>query len=229
MGRSKKFVTKKSTLTKKQKSEVRKIAHAAIDSQDEDKQFVYTAENQQLYHNKPFYAANFLSDIQQGTASGDQSNTGIGEQTIRDGDRIRLKNINIRLWLSNKKDRPNVIYKGVMFWYPIGLQPSDDRVYKTQSNKMLDRYNNKVIKIIDSFILKSTYNYSVCDPSLEKSYLATFNKSYKNKLITYDNNGKIPKGWEIGFAIATYDVYGTLQTDNIASFAYQSVLTFEDA
>lgn len=220
---------KKSALTKKQKSEVRKIANKMIDAQEEDKQFVFTKENEQLFHNKPDYVFNFLGDIQQGVQSGDQSAAGTGEQTIRDGDRIRLKNINIRFWLSNKDDRPNCMYKGVLFWYPVGLSPSDARVYKTQTNKMLDRYNNKVIKVIDQFIVKSTNNYAVDANNHEKSYLASLNKSYKNKLITYDNNGKIPKGWELGFAIVCYDAYGTLQTDNIASYAYQSLVTFEDA
>lgn len=220
---------KKSALTKKQKSEVRKIANKMIDAQEEDKSFVFTKENNQLYHNKPVYVENFLGDIQQGTQSGDQSTGGTGEQTIRDGDRIRLKNINIRFWLSNKDDRPNCMYKGVLFWYPIGLSPNDARVYKTQTNKMLDRYNNKVIKVIDQFIVKSTNNYAVDANNHEKSYLATLNKSYKNKLITYDANGKIPKGWELGFALVCYDAFGTLQTDNISSFAYQSLVTFEDA
>lgn len=121
------------------------------------------------------------------------------------------------------------MYKGILYWYPVGLIPNDQRVFKTQTNKMLDRYNDKVIKIIDTFIVKSTNNYAVDANNHEHSYLATLNKSYKNKLISYDNNGKITKGWELGFAVVCYDAYGTLQTDNIASLAYQSLLTFEDA
>ncbi len=155
-----KFKSKKSTLTKQQKKEVRKIANKMIDAQEEDKAIVYTRENIQLIHNKPDYALNFLGDIQQGTATGDQSNTGIGEKIIRDGDRIRLKNINIRFWLSNKKDRPNCMYKGILYWFPVNVSVGDAVVYKTQSNKMLDRYNNKVIKIIDQFIVKSTSSYA---------------------------------------------------------------------
>lgn len=71
MGSSKKTYKKKSALTKKQKSEVRKIANKMIDAQEEDKGFVYTQENIQLYHNKALYLQNFLGDIQQGTATGD--------------------------------------------------------------------------------------------------------------------------------------------------------------
>jgi len=224
---------KNSSLTKKQKMEVRKIASRVVDEEVEDKQFVYIEENYQLYHNKPAYVAKILGDIEQGTADGDQntssSNPVSGSKTIRIGDDIRLKNINVRFWLSNKLDRPNVMYKGVLFWYSQGQVPGDTLVYKTQSNKMLDRYNNKQIKIIDTFIVKSTNNYAVDANNHEHSYLATLNKSYKGKLINYDVNGPVTKGWELGFAVVCYDAYGTLQTDNIASLAYSSEITFQDA
>lgn len=221
---------KKSALSKMQKKEVKKIANKLIDEEIEDKSFVYTAENVQLYHNKPVYAAKFLGDIQQGISDGDTNTTGgTGVKAVRIGDQIRLKNINLRFWLSNKDDRPNCMYKLILYWYPIGIPPSDVLIYKTQSNKMLDRYNTDNIKIIDQKMVFSTNNYAVDANNHEKSYLCTLNKSFKSKRIQYDNNGQQPKGWDIGFAIVVYDAYGTLQTDNIASFAYQSLLTFQDA
>lgn len=213
-------------LTKVQKQEVASM----IDDEIEDKSFVFTIENSQLYHNKPVYVAKFLGDIQQGVQDGDTNTTGgTGIKTIRVGDQIRLKNVNVRFWLSNKLDRPNCIYKLILFWYPIGIPPSDALIYKTQTNKLLDRYNTDNIKIIDQVIVKSTNNYAVDANNHEHSYLATLNKSYKNKKIQYDNNGQQPKGWDIGMAVVVYDAYGTLQTDNIASFAYQSLITFQDA
>jgi len=223
---------KNSSLTKKQKMEVRKIASQVVDTEIEDKQFVYAAENAQLYHNKPLYVAKILGDIKQGSQDGDQAGSGnplSGESDIRDGDQIRLKNINVRFWLSNKLDRPNVMYKGVLYWYSQGQTPADALVYKTQGNKMLDRYNTKSIRVIDTFIVKSTNNYAVDANNHEHSYLATLNKTYKNKLITYDDNGPVTKGWELGFTVVCYDAYGTLQTDNIASLAYNSEITFQDA
>lgn len=218
---------KRSSLSKKQKMEVRKIAEQVVDEEIEDKSFVFTEENGQLDHNKPVYVAKFLGDIEQGVSTGDQSTGGTGVKAIRLGDQIRLKNINIRMWISNKSDRPNVMYKAVLFWYPTGIAPADDTVYLTQTNKMLDRYNYKVIKVIDQVILNSTYNYS--GQEKEKSYLLTLNKSYKNKLIQYNNNGTRPKGFDLGMAIVCYDAFGTLQSDNIASWAYQSKITYQDA
>jgi len=220
----------KTSLSRSQKMEVRKIAEQVVDEEIEDKSSVSTSENVQLFHNKALYEGKLIgSQIAQGVQDGDQSATGTGLTTIRVGDQISLKNVNIRFWLSNKLDRPNVMYKGVLFWYPQGVSPSDTTVYKTQSNKMLDRYNNKVIRIIDQFIVKSTNNYAVDANNHEHSYLATLNKSYKNKKITFDNNGQVTKGWEIGFALVCYDAYGTLQTDNIASCAFNVQVTFQDA
>ncbi len=219
----------KSTMSKSLRKEIKKIVSAQVDEEVEDKAYVMGAENQQLYHNKPFYGVKLLQAIQQGIEDGDQG-TGIsGNPKCRLGDQIELKNVNIRLWLSNKLDRPNVMYKGVLFWYPVDQVPSDPEVYKTQSNKMLDRYNDKNIRIIDQFILKSTNNYAVDANNHEHSYLTSFNKTYKNKKVTYDGLDDLPKKMELGFAIVTYDAYGTLQTDNIASFAWQSALTFQDA
>lgn len=231
--------SRKSKVSRNQRKEMKKIAQEVFDEEVEDKAFVYTNENIQLDHNKPVYVSKFLSDIEQGVLDGDSSTGGIGKTTIRIGDEIQLKNINIRLWLSNKLDRPNVMYKGALYWYPVGIPPSDALIFKTQSNKMLDRYDRDNIKVLDTFIVKSTNNYAqptyypvggtVAVLGKEHSYLATLNKSYKNKKIKYDKNGIQPKGWNLGISVVCYDAYGTLQSDNIASFAYQSLITFQDA
>jgi len=217
----------RSTLTKKQKKEVKKIAQKTIDTNTEDKHIVYLLENSQLFHNKPVYIGKFLSDLQQGPNTGDLA----VKKTVRIGDRIKLKNFNLRFWLSNKLDRPNVMYKGVLFWYPVdvGAGITDADVYMTAQNKMLDRYNYKRIKIIDTFIVKSTNNYAVDANNHEHSYLATLNKSYKSKYVQYETNSSKVKGWELGFSLVCYDAFGTLQTDNIASYALNTQITFEDA
>jgi len=218
----------KNSLSRNQKKEINKIVNRKIDSSNEDKTLVYLAENKQLIHNKPYYIGNFLSDIQQGTQTGADGAT----KTCRVGDRIRLKNINMRFWISNKWDRPNVMYKAVLFFYQqeISGAITDADVYLTQQNKMLDRYNTKSIKILDTAMVKSTTNYTNTEVGeKEHSYLLTLNKSFKNKYIQFQTNSKMTKGWELGFALVCYDAFGTLETDNIASFALNSQLSFEDA
>jgi len=220
---------KKSGLSRSMRKEVRAIAESAIDAEIEDKEYVYIAENVQLFHNKPGYSSKLLQLIAQGVADGDQSTGGTTKPTCRVGDQISLKNVNIRMWLSNKLDRPNVMYKGVLYWYPVNNPPSDAQVYKTQTTKMLDRYNNKDISIIDTFIVQSGAMYLNGTEKFEHSYLATLNKSYKNKKITFDGLTGVPKGKDLGFSVVCYDAYGTLQTDNIASFAWNMQLVFQDA
>jgi len=213
------------SLTKAQKKQVRELARQVADMEAEDKVSVVIKENGQLYHNKPFYVNNLLSNIKQGVSD----NSGTGTLSVRIGDRIDLKNINIRFWLSNKLDRPNVMYKGILYYYPVGVVPSDTLVWHTQTNKMIDRYNEKLIQIVDTFILQSKEMYDNGTEKWEHSYLATLNKSYKGKKITYALNSDTPGKMRLGFALVCYDAFGTLQTDNIASFAYNLQLTFEDA
>lgn len=218
---------KSSSLTKSQMKEVRKLAREVNDVETEDKRVVIIAENQQLYHNVPVYVTGLFSAINQGVNDGTGGQA--ANQGYRIGDRIRLKNINIRFWLSNKLDRPNVMYKGVLFYYPVGVTVNNAAVYFTQTNKMLDRYNDKTITIIDQFIVTSKEMYDNGTEKWEHSYLATLNKSYKGKKITFAPNSSTPGKERLGFALVCYDAFGTLQTDNIASFAHNIQLTYEDA
>lgn len=145
---------------------------------------------------------------------------------VRKGDELILRNINLRFWLSTKKDRPNVIYKAVLFWYDASASPSDAMVYFTQQNKMLDRYNTEQISIIDTFIVNSKSSYATTEN--EHSQLATLNKSWKVKKIKYDEGGQFPKFKDIGLALVAYDAFGTLQSDEIASFALNIKLSYKD-
>jgi len=233
---------KRTGLSKTQRKAVKDIALRVVDAEIEDKSYVISYENVQLYHNKPGYSSKLLALIQQGVNDGDQGTGASGKNTCRIGSQISLKNINIRMWVSNKLDRPNVMYKGILFWYPVGMPPTDATVFKTQQNKMLDRYNDKDIQIVDTFILTSKNNYAqpyqtqpfpvIAGPGIlgkEHSQLVSLNKSYKNKKITYDELTGLPKIKELGFCIVCYDAFGTLQTDNIASFAWNMQVTFQDA
>lgn len=230
--------TKSKALSKKQRSEVRSL----IDEEIDDKGFVYTVENNQLFHNIPKYTSKLLQQITKGVNDGDQGTGATGLNTCRIGERIALKNINIRLWLSNKYDRPNVMYKGILFWYSVDDPPANTTVFMTQSNKMLDRYNTRNITVVDTFILNSatkgganyanTPVFTIIPGSVqgrEASRLITLNKSYKGKKILYDSLSGKPKMKDLAFAVFCYDAFGTLQTDNIASFAWQSLITFQDA
>lgn len=212
-------------LSKKQTKSVRVIARKTALGLSETINQVYVLENQQLFHNKAFYASKLLA-TKQGLLD-DNSNVS-PNQAVRKGDEIILKNINLRFWLSTKSDRPNVMYKGILFWYDVATPPTDQSVYFTQSNKMLDRYNTEQISIIDTFIVKPSFNYAVDANNHEHSQLAGLNKSWKVKKIKYNEGSSVPKFKDIGFAVVAYDAFGTLQTDNIASMAFNIKLAFKD-
>lgn len=220
---------KKSTaLTKAQRKAVKQIANTVAHAMPERKRFGFQAENIQLFHNKPDYDAAWLS-CKQGTADPENLST----RLARIGDEIYLQNVNIRLWLSNKNDRPNVMYKATLFWYDATVSLSDAYVYFTQTNKMLDRLNTENIGIIDQKTLFSGPSYTTgvaSDPgsAKEHSYLMTLNGSWKNKKITYDEGGAVPRFRDIGLCLVAYDAFGTLQTDNIASYAYNGMVTLTD-
>ncbi len=214
----------RSSLSRAQRAEVKKLATEIAHDLPEKKNFLWDAENVQLFHNKVLYISNFL-DCKQGVKD---PNSTPGENLVRIGDEFYLHNINIRFWLSNKLDRPNVMYKLFLFWYDSDMTLSDATVFFTQTNKMLDRINNESISLIDSTIVRSTNNYAVDANNHEHSYLATLNKSFKSRKVIYDEGANIPKNRTLGAAIVCYDAFGTLQSDNIASLAYNGQITMTD-
>lgn len=208
-------------LTKLQKKSVKRIAKNVAMTIPEKKVFGFNAENQQLLHNKGAYLTSWLK-CKQGTGDpNDQSN-----QLVRIGDEYYLRNVNIRLWLSNKSDRPNVMYKCFLFWYDSNFTLSDATCFFTQTNKMLDRINNENISIIDQQTIFSGPSYSGTEK--EHSYLCTLKGKWKSKKIIYDEGGAVPKKRDIGTCVVCYDAYGTLQSDNIASYAYNGTVTIQD-
>ena len=208
-------------LSKRQQKGVRAIARSVVRKSAEKKRFGFAEENIQLYHNKVLYMDKWLS-CKQGTADDDSLSA---DRLIRIGDELYLKNINVRFWLSNKLDRPNCMYKLFLFWYDSGDTLSDALCFFTQTNKMLDRINNEQISIIDQKTIFSGPMYDNGTEKWEHSYLATLNGSWKGKKLTYDEGGSIPKKRNIGVAVVVYDAFGTLQTDNIASIAYNGMIT----
>ena len=225
-GKKKKLILRKkkrTVLSKLQKKSVAQIARNVAMSLPEKKVFGFQSENNQLFHNKAYYSPDWLK-CKQGV--GDPND--LADQIVRIGDEIYLRNINIRLWLSNKDDRPNVMYKCFLFWYDSGVTLSDAVVFFTQTNKMLDRINNEQVSIIDQQTIFSGPSYENGTEKHEHSYLCTLKGKWKNKKITYDEGGFVPKKRNIGMCVVCYDAYGTLQTDNIASFAYNGNVTIQD-
>lgn len=210
-------------LSKTQAKSVRKIAKTTVMRMAETKVFGDDEENVQLYHNKPLYLSNLLACKQ-----GVKDDNGLVAKDCRIGDQISLVNTNIKFWLSNKLDRPNCMYRLIMFWYDSSLTLSDLICFFTQTNKMLDRPNNEQISVIDQKYIFSGPMYLNGTEKFEHSQIATLNGNWKGRKIQYDDAGTIPKKRTIGVVAVVYDAYGTLQTDNIASLAYNYNVKFKD-
>ncbi len=123
-------------LSKTQAKSVRKIAKKAVMGSAETKTVGKQTENVQLFHNKALYVQNLLA-----TTQGIQDPNDLTSNAARIGDSIRLTNANIKFWLSNKDDRPNVMYRLILFWYATPLALSDALCLFMQTNTMLDRPN----------------------------------------------------------------------------------------
>ena len=210
-------------LTRTQKKQVRAISRKLDRQRNEVITYGFNEENIQLFHNKALYLGKWLSNTQ-----GVEDPNNQVDRKARKGDEILLRNINIRMWLSNKLDRPNVMYKAYLFWYDTGLTLSDATCYFTNTNKMLDRINNENISVIDKKTIFSGPMYLNGTEKFEHSKLCTLNANWKGKKIVYDEGGSAPKKRDLGLIVVCYDAFGTLQTDNIASFAYNGTVSFQD-
>ncbi len=211
---------RRQALGKNQVKAVKKIARSVAQGMCEKKHFTWMDENKQLLHNKGDYVTNFLA-CKQGITDNEDGTA----QLNRIGDEILLKDVTIRLWLSNKAARPNVMYKAFLFWYDPDAVLSDSYAFFSAQNKMLDRVNTEVLSIIDSKVIFSQNNYA---PDYERSQLCTLKARYKGRKIKYDEGGGTPKFKTLGLCVVCYDAYGTLQTDNIASYAYNATIGFID-
>ncbi len=210
-------------LSKTQAKSVRKIAKKQVMKMAETKTVGKQTENVQLFHNKALYLQNLLA-----TTQGVEDPNDLTSSAARIGDSVKLTNVNIKFWLSNKLDRPNVMYRLILFWYDTPLVLSDAICFFTQTNKMLDRPNNENISIIDQKYIFSQHMYLNGTEKFEHSQLATLKGNWKGRKITYDEGGSLPKKRSIGVCVVCYDAYGTLQTDNIASLAYNYNMNFKD-
>ncbi len=210
-------------LSKTQAKTVRKIAKKQVMKMAETKTVGKQTENVQLFHNKALYLQNLLA-----TTQGVEDPNDLTSSAARIGDSVKLTNVNIKFWLSNKLDRPNVMYRLILFWYDTPLVLSDAICFFTQTNKMLDRPNNENISIIDQKYIFSQAMYLNGTEKFEHSQLATLKGNWKGRKIQYDEGGSLPKKRSIGVCVVCYDAYGTLQTDNIASLAYNYNMNFKD-
>lgn len=228
---SRKVYTKvnlRSKPSRSMKKSIRKIAKQTVLSLAETKAVGFqsaggpTTPALGLDHNIVSYHGGLLSCKQGTNDPNDYAN-----RSARVGDEVILKNMNVRFMLSAL--RPNVTYRAVLFWYESGTTLANDIVYFTQGNKLLDRYNNEQISIIDQKLITPNIGaLPADDANPRRTRLFTLNGNWKSKKIIYDNGGTTPRFKDIGFALVAYDSINTLQTDAVGEFVYDAKMKFKD-
>jgi len=227
----KKVVYKKKTYTTPTKKLVKLIRKIALKG-CETKNTHVIVENNNLYHNSQFIVNGLLATTY---GTGDD-NSGLSANNVRLGDAVIARGLSIKLWIANKLDRPNVMYKIIVFRYQSNDNPSDIFLSQSTTNIMLRDFDTEKYSIIAQKSFNLQVGFSAIPngdgtSNLNRKEAHKYVKFYiplKNKQIRYNNNSQIPKFKNIGFMAAPYDSYGTLTTDNIASFAYNYKFYFKD-
>jgi len=201
--------------------------------QCETKKSNFTIEDRQLYHNSTYYHGGFFA-----TEDGPLNPDGFAENDRnRIGDSIVARGVKWRFWLSNKDDRPNVMYKVFIYLYNTEQTATlSDQIFwrgrdgdGSSMNRMIDAPATNRVKILKSFTLTSKGNYAVEPNNREHSQLREVYVNLNNKVIRYrKDTDKVPYKQDLGIAVVPYDAYGTLTSDNIASLAYSMTLYFKD-
>jgi len=189
------------------------------------------SENNQLYHNVPFLYYGSLA-----TSTGiTEDNLGTSNVAMRLGDEVIARGLSFKFWFANKLDRPNVMYKIVIFKYQSNYVPTGSDPYFAQgtSNYMIRDLNTEKFKIV-KVVRFNLENNAQRIPSGTTINGAEGHRAIsvwiplKNQKIKYQNNLTIPMFFDYGYTIVCYDSFGTLITDNIASFAVNKKFYFKD-
>jgi len=211
----------------------------------ETKKYQFADENIQLYHNIGFTTTplipsqcslaqvfNIWADINKGTGRMD-----------RIGDKITPRGMSLNIWLANKRDRPNLMYRIIVATTPksingttvnnVNVDPWDDIQLGSNGNKMirpLDKDRGVKALYDKVFTVQSNVAFSDVGHTRETHmYKKLWIKSKRARDIVFDsvNNNQIVNR-PLHVWVIPYDSYGTLTTDNIASIAYQGTIYYKD-
>lgn len=210
---------------------VRLIKNISL-KQSETKSCHRISENNALYHNVPFiYGSSSVGMLysSQSTASTD---TGISAYTGRIGDNVKARGIALKLWLSNKSDRPSVIYRIIVYWFNSDNTITAGKIFSEQSssNNLLNSIHTESIKPIWSKLVRIVSDTSIESGSSqhETAKLIQHYIRLNNYNVRYNNGSTNPSFKDIGICVVAYDSYGTLTTDNIASLSWNYKFYFKD-
>ena len=201
------------------------------------------AENIDLYHNAG--GTGNLVSISTGRAANMLSTAASQFQGGRTGDYLRGKGVSVKLWLSNKLNRPNVMYRVMVVQYFHGFNP-------TASNSLwrAGASPNLMLASVDFDKFRIRYDRTfpvgsgISASSVGTNLLPSANwvgKEHSRQvkfwigtpgIVKYQtDNGQIPASEKhcLALYVMAYDAFGTLTGDVIGTCAYEITFNWTDA
>lgn len=187
-------------------------------------------ENEQLYHNGGTGPTYVIRTNLLGVSQGNTQQTRVGDSVI--GQLLSLK-----LWLTNKSDRPNVMYRCMLVAMPADqyAAASPTGFFRGEvANKMIDSINSDRYKILaHKLVVPKAGDYSLESgaSNKERSTYVKMLVRLNGRQIKYITDGGVIPAYQrnlISLVVIPYDAYGTLTTDNIASMAWSYKFYFKD-
>lgn len=230
--------------SKRKKPLVQMMKSVALKECETKKSSQYTITEQQLFHNLSYYAGN-LQSTTQGTADPE----GTVETTRnRIGDEVVARGLQIKFFLLNKADRPNVMYRIVLFRYNVveGLPPtslSDTYFWAgvdgngSNMNRLLDRPNSDRIKVLQEHWIhpekQANYSIQTAGPvpvgPFSKGMYRKFWIPLNNRKVKYrGDNSPYCQFTDVGLMVLAYDAISTAQTDILCDIQWQSTFYYKD-
>lgn len=188
------------------------------------------SENNDLYHNTQALTTNLLYTRQGIT----DTNTGTSSYSNRIGDEVIARGLQFKLWFATKSDRPNMMFKIIVFKYYSQSTPPTT-IFKSQgtSNLMLRDIDTEKIKIVK--VKMFNLNIGISTKPLGETggkeahrYVSLYVPMKNLKLKYISDDSGTPKYSDYGIAVMAYDSYGTLTTDIIATYAMSVKFYFKD-
>lgn len=195
----------------------------------------YTGTQQQLFHNRTYYAGNLLATTQGVT---DPSGLSMATQN-RVGDEVMAKGLSIKFSIENGARNPNCTFRIIVFRYNTLEIPLNDTYFWCGTDgaggnmaRLLDKPNRERVKVIKTMFFNPNYeaNYSATlDNQRIKTRTVSCYVPLKFRRVKYNgDDSSFPRYTNIGFAVLAYDAFITLETEQIAQFQWQSTFYYKD-
>lgn len=211
----------------------------------ETKNYRIANENQQLYHNTGTtgyaYSGPVLFNPWRYIPLGTNHHSRIG-------DTITPRGMSMRIWMGNKFDRPNILYRILVLVMPksyngIAVTAGSLDIGVPFQNGANGNYitmpidTEKGIKVLYDKVLRNEAGFSAVASSTTAGDQNSVETHLFKKLwikrkrannIMFDTAGVEIVNKPLNVYIIPYDSYGTLTTDNIASCAWTATLYYKD-